>query len=324
MKYLSILLVLILSACASTATSTQSKVENGYVRVLGTGKTMEEARLNGFQLAVEMAVGVVVVSEKQATNNILVRDQILKHSSGYVDDFKLIDQSQTSLGYSITMDVKVKKSLIADVVLSTGNKKGVLDSSRIYAQYGSYNKERDDAEKLIDNLLIEYPRSAFNSNVKSTKIKLNNERDMVIEVTAVMTWNPKWVDSLIENLNRVSDDSKNTHRQIVVWRKPRSSFSVFDEKIDLFINDEQIHKKTFESIFTTLYPVVEVVNAQGSSIIRGCGDYPNFNAIGKIDPFTVNASYTIPKNSKTFNDLKNMDHINVYMTSNRDVCLGKV
>ena len=323
MKSLIVVLVLMLSACASTPSLTQPKVESGYVRVLGTGKTVEEARLNGFQLAVEIEVGAIVVSEKQATNNVLVRDQILKHSSGYVDDFKLIDQSQTSLGYSITMDVKVKKSQIADVVLSTGNKKGVLDSSRIYAQYGSFNKERDDAEKLINNLLIGYPRSAFNSDIKSTKIKLNNERDMVIEVTAVMTWNPKWVDSLIENLNRVSDDSKNTHRQIVVWRKPRSSFGAFDEKIDLFINDEQIYKKTFDSIFRQLYTVVEVVNAQGSSIIRGCGDYSNFNAIGKMETFTVNASYTIPKNSKTFNDLKNMDHINVYMTSNRDVCLGK-
>jgi len=43
-----------------------------------------------------------------------------------------------------------------------------------------------------------------------------------------------------------------------------------------------------------------------------------------IDPFTVNAAYTIPKGSKTFDDLKNMHHVNVYMTTSRDVCLGKV
>lgn len=323
MKYLAIVLVLMLSACASTP-SKEPKVENGYVRVLGTGKTVEEARRNGFQLAVEMAVGAIVVTEKQATNNVLVRDQILKHSSGYVDDFKLIDQSQTSMGYTITMDVKVKNSQIADVILSTGNKKGVLDSSRVYAQYDSYNKERDDAEKLIGNLLNGYPRSAFNSNVTSTRIRLNNDRDMVIEITAVVTWNPKWVDSLVENLNRVSDGGKSTYRKISIWRKPKSSLSMSDEKLDLFINDEKIYKKTFESIFVTMFSVVEVVDAYGNSIIRGCGDYPNFKAVGMIDPFTINTAYTIPKDSKTFNDLKRMDHVNVYMTSNRNVCLGKV
>ena len=323
MKYLVILFALILSACASTP-SKEPKVTNGYVRVIGTGKTVEEARLNGFQLAVEIAVGAIVVTEKQATNNTLVRDQILKHSSGYVDDFKIIEQSGTSLRYTIVMDVKVRNSQIADVILSTSDKRGVLDSSRIYAQYDTFNKERNDAERLIDNLLNSYPKSAFNSVVKSTKIKLNNDRDMIIEITAELTWNPVWVDSLVENLNRVSDDSKTTFRKIEVVRKPKSSFGIFNENTVLFINDEKIYKKTFETVFTTLFPVVEVVDKYGNSIIRGCGDYPNFRAIGAVEHFTANASYTIPKNSKTFFDLKEMDHVNAYMTSNRNVCLGKV
>lgn len=324
MKYLIITLALVLSACASTPPDNKPKVANGYVRVLGTGKTVEEARLNGFQLAVEIAVGAIVVTEKQSTNNILVRDQILKHSSGYVDDFKIIEQSGTNLRYTIVMDVKVRSSQIADVILSTSDKRGKLDSSKIYAQYDSFNKERNDAEKLIDNLLNSYPRSAFNTKVESTKIKLNNDRDMVIEISAVFTWNQVWIDSLVENLNRVGDDNKTTFRKISIVRKPKSSFGIFDNTVDLPINDEKIYKKTFDTVYITLYPVVEVVDKYGNSIIRGCGNYPNFKSMGGLDTYTANTAYTIPKNSKTFFDLKEMDHVNAYMTMNRDVCLGKV
>jgi hypothetical protein len=284
---------------------------------------MEEARLNGFQLAVEMAVGAVVISEKQATNNILVRDQIMKHSGGYVDDFKIIEQSGTSLRYTIVMDVKVRSSQIADVLLNTGTKKGTLDSARIYAQYESYNKERNDAEKVINNLLTGYPRNAFNTTIKSTKIRINNDRNMVVDISAEVTWNNKWVNSLVENLSRVSDKDKTTSNKISVVRKP-SQFSIFDEKLQLYINDDIIYRKTSNTIFTQLFTIVEVVDAYGDAIIRGCGDYSGFDAIGEVATFTTNASYTIPKNSRTFENMKNMDHVNVYVDSTRAACLGKV
>jgi hypothetical protein len=324
MKYLVIVLALVLSACASTATK-EPAVSNGYVRVLGTGKTSEEARLNGFQLAVEIAVGAIVVAEKQATNNLLVRDQILKHSSGYVDDFKVIDSSRTNLGHTVTMDVKVKSSQIANVILSTGDNKNQLDSSRIYAQYNSYTKEREDAEKLINNLLDGFPRRAFDSKIKYTKITTDNNRDMVFSISVDINWNNAWVNSLSENLARVKDETKTTDRKISIVRLSPSMFSLSDDITDLYINDEKIFKNVSEKIFTTLYPVIEVVDSNGRFIIRGCGfNYPNFNKIRITNTHTVNANYTIPKNSDTFNNMKNMDRVNVFMTSNPDVCAGKL
>lgn len=218
------------------------------------------------------------------------------------------------------MDVKVRNSQIADVILSTSNKTGVLNSARIYAQYDTINKERDDAEKLIGNLLNSYPKSAFTSNVKYTNIKLNSNRDMVIEISSTLTWNPIWINSFIENLNRVSDKNKNG-RKIEVLRKPKSS--MFNDGVVFRIDDDQIYNKIFTAIYVPLYPIVEVVDNYGNSIIRGCGYYSEFDSIGQHNYEGI-AEYVIPKGSKTFNDLKNMHHVNVYMTTSRDVCLGKV
>lgn len=326
MRYLVIVLALVLSACASTSTPTKEpSVSNGYVRVLGTGKTPEEARLNGFQLAVEIAVGAIVVTEKQATSDVLVRDQILKHSAGYIDDFKVIDSSRTSFGHTVTMDVKVKSSQIANVILTTGDKKNQLDSSRIYAQYNSYTKERDDAEKLINNLLDGFPRRAFDSKIKSTKITIDKNRDMVLSISVDFTWNNAWVNSLSENLARVKDETKTTDRKISIVRLSSSTFSLSDNITDLYINDEKIFKNVSEKIFTKLYTVIEVVDSNGRFIIRGCGyNYPNFNKIRTTHTQTFIGDYTIPKNSVTFANMQRMDHVNAYMTSNGDVCTGKL
>lgn len=323
MKYIVIVLALLLSACAST-TIKEPTAPTGYVRVLGTGKTFEEARLNGFQLAVEIAVGAVVVTEKQATNSILVRDQILKHSSGYVDDFKIIDRNETNRGYSVAMDVKVKSSQIADIILSTGDRTNKLNASRVYAQYDSYAKERADAEKLIDNLLNSFPKRAFDSKIKSTSITVDSNRDMILAISVDFTWNPAWVKSLTENLNRVSDEKKTTYQKISIVRKG-SSFSMYDDITDYYINDDKIFKNAHNQLFTTLYPVIEVVDGNGRFIILGCDfNYPNFNKIRTTNTHTVNARYVIPKNSDTFINMKNMDHVNAYMTSDREVCSGKL
>lgn len=321
MKYLTLVIVLVLSACANTPTSNQPKVENGYYRVLGTGKNFEEARLNGFQLAVEMAVGSIVVTEKQATNNILVRDQIVKHSSGYVDDFKIIEQGGSNLRYTIVMDVKVKSSQIANIILGVSTKDGKIDSNRIYGQYDSINQERKEAEKLIDNLLDSFPNKSFKYDVKPVQVKLNQNRDMVVNIVVFVSWNEMWLDNFIENFNRVNDGNKTSNKTIDVVKSP-NSLGVLNNKTTLYINDDKIYYKARDTVFKPIYPVVELVDKHGAWIIRGCGNYARYDALGDVKPFKVEANYIVPKNSDTFENLKHMDRVNVYMTTNYEkTCL---
>lgn len=326
MKYLTLLLVLAISACANTPTSISNNLpepENGYYRVMGTGKNFEEARLDGFKLAVEKAVGSIVVTEKLANNNILIRDQIVLHSSGYVDDFKIIERSGSNISYRVIMDVKVKSSQIANIILGTTNKAGRVDSNRVYGQYDSINQERKEAESLINNLLDSFPRKSFKIDIKPMRVKLDDNRDMLIEIDSTISWNEAWLNNLIETFNRVKDNDKTTRRKIDVVKNP-SDFDIFNNKTTLYINDEQIFRKAFDTLFITLYPVIEIVDKNGNWIIRGCASYPNYGAIGDVKPTHAGARYTIPKNSQTFENLKQMDHVNIYMTTNYNVCKNKV
>ena len=60
-----------------------------YIEVLGEGRTPDEARNNGFRLAVEQAVGAIIASESEVNNNRLSRDEIISYASGYVTKYEI-------------------------------------------------------------------------------------------------------------------------------------------------------------------------------------------------------------------------------------------
>jgi len=328
MKYL-LTLVLAVSALLSTPSFSQPVKDipknstTGYARVLGTGRTFEEAKLNGFQLAVEIAVGAVVVIEKKSVNNSLVRDQIVKHSSGYVDDFKIVDQSQTNSGYTLTMDVKVKSSKIAEVILNTGDKgNGSFDTQRILAQYNTYASERNDAERLINNLLDSYPKNAFTVKKNPTKIIMNNNRDMVLNVPYVLKWNDSWIESFLETVGRVSDPKENNTNFIPVIHKRKRATLLSDyEEVVLHIDDIAIYKNITEKVWSTLYPILTLEDANNKVMYVECSyKFPNFTSLPGNRYYESNFDITIAKGSNLFNNFSKVDHVNITMTSNRDMC----
>ena len=79
--------MLFLTACASTGvekTSGTVGYSPEYTRALGTGKTIDEAKTNAFNVAIEIVVGSVVITERQSNNNQLIRDEIIRASSKFV------------------------------------------------------------------------------------------------------------------------------------------------------------------------------------------------------------------------------------------------
>lgn len=329
MKYF-LSLVLIISALTSTPTLSQpskdipSDSKTGYARVLGTGKTFEEAKLNGFQLAVELAVGAVVVTEKKAVNNSLVRDRVLKHSSGYVDDFRIIDQSQTSNGYSITMDVKVKSSKIAEVILNTGDKDpGTLDAQKIIAQYNSYSKERMDAERLIDNLLDSYPKNSFIIQKSPTKLVVNNERDMILHVPYSLKWSDAWVESFLETVGRVSDSNPSDTQTLSVIHRKRKPGLIYDyEEVILHVPDTAIYKKIYSKIWTSIHIVITLEDVNNKVLYVQCNyKFPTFTSIPtNVKSYDGVAEIPIYKDSFLFRNFAKVDHTTVTVTTNIQHC----
>jgi len=64
--------------------------------------------------AVEQGLGAYIKSETTVIDSQLVADKILSHSAGYVTGYKIIGETKTDDGFSVTIDAKVDYKLLSD------------------------------------------------------------------------------------------------------------------------------------------------------------------------------------------------------------------
>ena len=93
-RLLCLVVCLVLCACSTVGS-------DNYITVTGTGSTFERAKQDAFREAVQIKVGSAVVSERMSTVDSLVKDDIIVHSAGYVDDFKVLNTSIINGKYQI-------------------------------------------------------------------------------------------------------------------------------------------------------------------------------------------------------------------------------
>lgn len=169
-----------------------------YIQVQTVGSTFEEARLNGFRLAVEQALGSVVLSETQTSNSRIVRDDIISYASGYVDKFEVHRVEQTPQGYRMTMDVWVGRSQIANRLLNDSTATGRIDGDRLAVQSETLRYERSQGDRVMATVLNDFPRRAFDVKIDRSQINFTNDRQLQIAVPITVSWNQDYVRALYE------------------------------------------------------------------------------------------------------------------------------
>ena len=106
--------ILILGLIVSSSVFCQSidKKNPGYIRAMGTGETVEIAKNDAFKNAITTIVGTAVLSEKEAVNNKMVRDDLINYSAGYIDKYEIVDTIERPNGTVIIIDIIVTSSKI--------------------------------------------------------------------------------------------------------------------------------------------------------------------------------------------------------------------
>lgn len=322
MKYL-LILTLALSMCVSNAMekTSGSNAQEKYTRVLGTGKTEEEAKLNGFKIAIQIVVGSVVVTEKEAKNNFLARDEVANYSAGYIDDYKIIDTTVTPSGYTLIMDVLVKNSKIAEQILNVSRGDAGLEGDRLSNQYKSYLNERESGDKFVNNVLGNYPKNAFNVKVGKVEFKLDAYRNSILVIPYEVRMNYKWLESLRESLKVVEDGDNHSPGSIKVTIKKPDEWLGNTSTHDF--NDLTRMNSIISIIHDTLNILVKIVDYSGNTLYSRCMLAPTFvryseslnsgnNAtVRGQDVFEQYTQLTIGPDSPMFNKLNSMNKIEV-------------
>ena len=192
------------------------------IRVISAGDTYEQARDNAYREAAETFVGAVVVSDKEAHNQKLVKNDILVYSAAYVDKFKLISQEERHGKVHIVIDVWLSPSKIANRILYAISNDTEFDGARMSEQYRTYIKTKTQGDRLVQKLLEPYPQNAFNIEKVSQEFKVNEVRVPYLHIIYNLKWNRGYLTALEEGINAVSDGKvaeRNSVSRIMIEQK---------------------------------------------------------------------------------------------------------
>jgi hypothetical protein len=205
-----ITILFLLNSCATPNINRSNPVSIGqwlikdskkvyYIRVESTAKTFEQARQAGFKQAVSQAVGTLVVVETEVKNQQLIKQDIIHYSSGFIDDFKILDQTEVAGNVKIVMDVWVIESKIADRLLTVSKSMGTVEGLRAATQQQTYLDEQYKGDELLHLVTKDFPRNAFKVAVGKTSVTLEG-RDSTLKVYVDFEWNEAYVNAIYDVL----------------------------------------------------------------------------------------------------------------------------
>lgn len=252
--------------------------------VSGTGKTLEEAKLNALRSAIEQAFGAFISSKTEILNDNLVRDEIVSVASGNVQKFDIVSQVEVAnIGYAMTLNAIVSISKLTSFAESKGivvEFKGGLFGANIRLQKLNEESELIAVKNLcktsFEMLLNSVDYTLSNSEPKQVNGKKNNYRfdtknglylkdydegdyQITFEVKAISNENLKlfynYFKSIISSL-KMNEDEVETYKKL-----SKETVNIKIEGVDYYLRNKECKMVIYDFFYkTNIIPATFEVN----------------------------------------------------------------
>jgi hypothetical protein len=177
-----------------------------YIEVAGNGNTPEEARMNGFRIAVEQAVGSLIASETEVNQGRIKRDEIISYAAGYVDRFEIVQTDNVGSGWRVNMKVWVGRSALANRLLYQSKEPARIDGERAAVAVETTQYERKQGDRILQTVLNDFPRRSFDVEIQNPSVALNLFRRPELGIPFRVRWNYNYLSSLWSALEATSSN----------------------------------------------------------------------------------------------------------------------
>lgn len=292
------------------------------ITVTGIGNDGEGARHDAYRKAIEAKIGTVLVSEKESQNYKLLRNSILAHSAGYITQMKILNESVINGVYKVEMEIEVSSSKLADIVLSNGKTNG-MSSDIDHARVSTFMHQKNTGDKLLNNVLKEYPQRAYDINYSNYTIKYDTNRNIIFSVPYQLTWNYKFLSALTEVFTQTQDGStgffKKSPSQITVMAKDPERFLI--GKTQKFSFNDDINVNLLYNRLADNEPRIRltVFDKQGMIMVDECAT-PDFLQGYSSAFYGLDNSHDL----KIYGNNKNKNTINLGIHNNQSSLLNEI
>lgn len=137
----------------SNINKTASDDKTVTLTVSGTGKTLEEAKLNALRSAIEQAFGAFISSKTEILNDNLVKDEIVSVTNGNIEKYDVVSQVEIpQVGFAITLNTTVSIVKLTSFAESKGvvvEFKGGMFGLKIKLQKLNEKNELDACNNIL-------------------------------------------------------------------------------------------------------------------------------------------------------------------------------
>lgn len=203
-----------------------------YVRVTGNGSSMGQAKQDAFRKAIQIKVGVVVLSQQSSNGEKLDLDKIDVYSAGYIKDYMIVggkksgggndgirnescdSESQCSFqslkptfngSYTVTMDVLVDSSKLVNQTLNTGKTEAFVNGQKLSDTIESYRDMKDKGNRIVADVLQTYPVNAFVIKTENYTVGIDSNQVATLQLPYVIRWNYDYIQAFNEAMSLVQD-----------------------------------------------------------------------------------------------------------------------
>jgi len=174
------------------------------VRVQAQANTETEARREAFRKATELAIGSLVTSQTRVSGDHVTQHEIVSYSSGRVDRFEEVAKTYSSGQTRLTLDVWVRRSTIADRLMTVPGNAAEINGEQLAAQYESVQEERRTGDRMLEMVLSDYPRQAYTVTVTNTRAGMDRGRGLRVDVDFEIGMNSRYLSALDQAVRSTS------------------------------------------------------------------------------------------------------------------------
>lgn len=175
-----------------------------YIEVDSRGDTFEDAKNEAFRLAIEQAVGTLVLSETESQNYRLRRNDIVTYASGYVDRFEITDRRQFAGETRLRIRVWVAHSAIAGRLLHQQAEPREISGNTIATQIQTFQQQQQSGDRLLSTVLQDFPHRAFDVMMEPARVVMDSQRQGQLQVPFVVGWSKTYLKALEETLRNIN------------------------------------------------------------------------------------------------------------------------
>jgi hypothetical protein len=189
----------------------QSQEGEKYEKVIatGVGSDFEKAKQNAVRNAIEQVIGTYVTSDTIVKNSILINDNVLAYSAGYVKESKVILQKRNSDGlFSVKIETLVVATHVKRKLESLNIATRKIEGGTLFSESISRIEEQKSAGDLLNRIISKYPQAAYVIEIGKPEITSTNSSSNKANVTIPLTfrWDSSFLGELGDILSRVSKE----------------------------------------------------------------------------------------------------------------------